>query len=123
MGALARDITRGGTSAGSAQAMNGAVGTGIAAAGSIITDATDLNATVNVVSTVSAGQGVQLPSMMIGDEVQVYNATTTALKVYPDQSTVAINQLTVGAAVSLGQFQGAMFRKVTSTQVWMILSA
>ena len=123
MAALARDITRGGVSAGTAQGINGAIATGLSAAGSIITDATDLNASVNVVSTVSAGQGVQLPSMMIGDAVEVYNATTTALKVYPDQSTVAINQLAVGAAVTLGQYQGAIFRKVSSTQVWANLSA
>lgn len=123
MGALAVDITRGGTSAGAAQAMNGVVASSVTAAGSIITDATDLTATVNVVTTVSAGQGVQLPSMMRGDQVEVYNATTTTLKVYPDQSTVGINQLTAGAAVLLGQYQGATFRKVSATQVWANLSA
>ncbi len=123
MGALAVDITRGGTSAGSAQAINGAMRTGVSAAGSTITDATDLVATVSVVSTVSAGQGVQLPSMMVGDQAEVYNNTTTTLKVYPDQSTVALNQLTAGAAVSLAQYQGAFFRKVSSTSVWVILSA
>lgn len=123
MGALAVDITRGGTSAGSAQAMNGRMATGISAAGSTITDATDLTSTVSVVSTVSSGQGVQLPSMLVNDQCEVYNATTTPLKVYPDQTTVAINQLSAAAAVTLGQYQGATFRKVSSTQVWAILSA
>lgn len=123
MGALAVDITRGGTSAGSAQAINGRVASAVTAAGSAITDATDLAATVNVVTTVSSGQGVQLPSMMIGDQVEVYNGTTTSLKVYPDLTSVGINQVTAGASISLGQYQGAMFRKVSATQIWAILSA
>lgn len=123
MGALARDISRGGTSAGQAQAINGAVGTGISAAGTIITDATDLNATVNVVSTVASGSGVQLYSMQIGDEMEVYNAGANALKVYPDQSTVGINQLTVGVAMTLQINTGCKFRKVSSTQIIGFLSA
>lgn len=123
MGSLARDITRGGISAGSAQAINGGVASSVSAAGSVITDATDLNATVNVVTSVSSGQGVQLYSMMIGDQMEVYNATATTLKVYPDSSTVAINQLAAGGSINLGQYQGATFRKVSSTQIWANLSA
>ena len=123
MGSLAVDISRGGVSAGTSQAINGQVQTGVSAAGSVITDATDLISTVSVVTTVSSGQGVQLPSMMKGDQVEVYNATTTALKVYPDQSTVAINQLAAGSAVTLNQYQGATFRKTSSTQIWANLSA
>lgn len=123
MGALAKDIVSGGTSAGSAQAMNGRVGAGLSAAGTIITDATDLLATVNVVTTVAAGSGVQLPSMMIGDQVEVYNNGANALKIYPDQSTVAINQVTAGGSVSLAVNTGMMFRKTSSTQIWAFLSA
>lgn len=123
MGALARDITTGGTSAMSAQAINGRVIPSVSAAGSTITDATDLNATVNYVSSVSSGQGVQLYSMQIGDEMEVFNGTSTALKVYPDQSTVAINQLTAGAAQTLAGFTGCKYRKVSSTQIVAYLSA
>ncbi len=123
MGALAKDIVSGGTSAGSAQAMNGRVGAGLTATGTIITDALDLLATVNVVTTVGAGSGVQLPSMMIGDQCEVYNNGANSLKIYPDQSTVAINQGIAGASVTLATNTGMMFRKTTATQIWAFLSA
>jgi hypothetical protein len=103
--------------------MNGRCSTAVSAAGSTISDATDLTSTVSVVTTVSSGQGVQLPPMLVSDQVEVYNATTTPLKVYPDLATVAINQLAVGAAVTLNQYQGATFRKVSTTQLWANLSA
>lgn len=123
MGALAKDIVSGGTSAGSAQAINGRVGSGLSAAGTTITDATDLLATVNVVTTVASGAGVQLPSMMIGDQCEVYNNGANALKVYPDQTTVAINAGSAAAAVSLPINTGMMFRKTSATQIWAFLSA
>jgi len=123
MGALAKDIVSGGTSAGSAQAMNGRVGSGLSAAGTLISDATDLAATVNVVTTVASGSGVQLPSMMIGDQCEVYNNGANSLKIYPDQTSVAINQLTAAASVSLPINTGMMFRKTTATQIWAFLSA
>jgi hypothetical protein len=123
MGALARDITTGGTSAMSAQAINGRVATGLTATGTVITDALDLNATVNVVSTTASGTGVQLYSMQIGDEMEVYNGGANALKVYPDSSTVGINQLSVGTAVSLSANVGCKFRKVSATQIIAYLSA
>lgn len=123
MGALARDISRGGTSAGQAQAINGAVATGLTAAGTAIGDALDLNATVNVVSTVAAGAGVQLYSMQVGDEMEVYNGGANALLVYPDSATVAINQLAVGSGHTLATNTGCKYRKVSSTQIVAFLSA
>lgn len=123
MGALARDITQGGTSAGSAQAINGRVATGLTAAGSSISDALALNATINVVSTVASGSGVQLYSMMIGDEMEVYNGGANALAVYPQSSSVAINQLSAGTAVTLNINTGCKFRQVSATQTIAFLSA
>ena len=123
MGALAVDIVSGGTSAGSAQAINGRVATGLTATGTIITDALDLRATVNVITTTAAGTGVQLPSMMISDQCEVYNNGANALKIYPDQTTVAINQGSPAASVSLATNTGMMFRKTSSTQIWAFLSA
>lgn len=124
---LARDISRGGISAGSAQAINGQGNAAVSTAGSTITDATDLNASWNVITTATAGQGVQLPSMLVGDTVEVYNgsgvASGAAFYVYPDQSTVAINQLSVGSPVLLAINTGCTFRKVSSTQIWANLSA
>ena len=123
MGALARDITQSGVSAGTAQGINGRVATGLTAAGTVIGDALDLNATVNVVSTVAAGSGVQLYSMQIGDEMEVYNAGANPLTVYPDSATVAINQLAVGVGVVLPVSTGCKYRKVSATQIIGYLSA
>lgn len=123
MGALAKDIVSGGTSAGSAQAMNGRIGTGLVAAGTIITDALDLAATSNHIGTVASGTGVQLPSMMLGDECEVYNGGANSLKVYPDQSTVGINQITAGSPMTLAVNTACKFRKYTATLVIAMLSA
>lgn len=123
MGALTTDMMRGGTSSGQAQAINGRVGSGLTAAGTVIGDALDLLSTVNVITTAAAGTGVQLPSMMIGDTVEVYNNGANAIKVYPDQTTVAINQLSVAAGMTLNTNTGAIFRKTSATQIWAMLSA
>lgn len=121
--ATAVDITRGGLSAGTARAINGQIATGLTAAGTTISDALDLNSSINVISTAAAGSGVQLPSMMLGDMVEVYNGGTGAMYVYPDQSTVAINQLSAGAGVLLAPNTGLMVRKTTSTTAVAYLSA
>lgn len=123
MGAIARDITRGGISAGSAQAINGAVATALTAAGTTITDALALNATVNVISTCASGAGVKLYSMQVGDEMEVYNGGANACKVYPGSSSIAINQLSAGSAMQLSVNTGCKFRQVSSTQVIGYLSA
>jgi hypothetical protein len=121
--ALAKDIMQGGFSAGSARAVNGNILTGISAAGTTISDATDLLASINVIGTATAGSGVQLPSMMLGDLVEVYNGGSGAMFVYPDQTTVAINQLSAGAGFLLAPNTGVMVRKLTSTSAVAYLSA
>lgn len=121
--ALALDIVRGGLSAGNARGINGSCVSGVSAAGTVITDATDLKATTNYVSTVAASSGVQLPSMNVGDDCVVYNGGANALKVYPDLATVAINQLSVGAAVTCPVMTALWFKKVSSTQVVAFMSA
>lgn len=121
--ALARDIMRGGQSAVGAQAINGEIATGLTAAGTSISDALDLNATVNVIATCAAGAGVQLPSMVLRDTCEVYNGGANACLVYPDQTTVAINQLSAGSAILLPVNTGVIFRKVSSTQLIGYLSA
>ena|SRR3990167_901744 len=123
MGALARDIARGGTSAGSAQAINGSVATALTAAGTTISNALDLNATVNVIGTCVSGAGVQLYSMQVGDEMEVYNGGANQCLVYPDSATIAINQMGVGNGITLAVNTGAKFRKVSSTAIIAFLSA
>lgn len=113
---LAKDAMGGGTSAGQAQAINGQVAGAVAAAGSTITDATQLNATNNTITTCASGNGVLLYNGVISDEMWVHNGTATNdLSVYPPTSTGTINQLTAGTAILLPPNTGALFKKMSST--------
>ena len=58
----------------------------VSAAGSTQGDATALTETVNVVTTASASQGVKLKTAVAGLKVEIYNATTNDIKVYPNTS-------------------------------------
>ena len=121
--ALAVNILRGGFSAGQAKAFNGALATGLTAAGTVITDALDLTADTNVFGTVASGTGAQLPSCEIGDSVEVYNGGANVLKVYPDTSANQINAVTAGTAVSLATNTMMMFRRISTTRWIAMLSA
>lgn len=118
MGALAKDIMGGGTSAGQSKAINGRVATGISAAGTALSDATQLNSTVNNLSTVASGAGVKLFNGEIGDEMEVYNGGANQCLVYPHASTGTINQLSAGTAMVLPQYTACKYRRCTST-VWI----
>jgi hypothetical protein len=120
---LAREIMQGGQSPIGARAMNGQVKTNISAAGTTIADATDLLNSINVLSTVASGAGVQLPTMDIQDTCEVYNGGANQCVVYPESSTVAINQLPVGTGMILATNTGCKFTKVSSTAVVGFLSA
>ena len=120
--ALARDLMHVFTGS-QATALGGSLKSGISAAGTAITDATDLTASKNVVSTATEGQGVQLTSMNAGESQVVFNATGVSIKVYPSASTVAINQLAVGVGATLGPYTTCEFHQVSSTQVLGVLSA
>ena len=116
--ALASELVNGGFSPGQARAIGGQINSGVSAAGTVITDATDLTAGHNIVTTVAASSGVQLPSANIGDEVFVYNGTATnSLKVYPDSSSNTINQIAAGSAMLLAPYTGCTYKKATTT-VW-----
>lgn len=123
MGSLAKDITLGGTSAMSAQAINGRVATGLTAAGSTISDALALTATMNVIGTAAANTGVKLYSAQVGDRMFVYNGGANAVKVYPDSSSNNINQLSAGAGHVLPINTCCAYFKVSSTQWIAHLSA
>ena len=123
MGALSGDMMNGGTPAMQARAINGNIVSGLTATGTVIGDALDMKATINVFTTVASGTGGQLPSMNLGDQCEVYNAGANALKVYPDQTTVGINQTMAGSAISLSPNTGCKFRKVTATLIVAYLSA
>ncbi len=115
MGALAKDIMGGGTSAGQAKAINGRVATGISAAGTALSDATQLSATTNVLGTVASGAGVKLFNGDLGDEQLVYNGGANQCLVYPHAAAGIINQIAAGGAMVLPQYTSCLFRRTTST--------
>ena len=110
--ALAKDVMGSGVPAGMALALGGSLANTISAAGTLITDATDLTASKNIVTTVASGAGVQLTSMNAGESQIVYNATVTQLLVYPPSSTVKINQVAAGSAVTLPAMTVCEFHQV-----------
>jgi hypothetical protein len=116
--ALAKEIMQGGFSAGSAKAINGQVQSTITAAGTTISDATDLTAGINVITTAAASTGVQLFSGEIGDEQEILNLGANAVKVYPDSTSGTINQLSAGVAFTLAPNTACKARKFTATK-WM----
>ena len=121
--ALALDIMKGGFSAGSAKAIGGQVQNTISAAGTVITDATDLIFSISIVTTAAAGSGVQIPNAEIGDSVHVLNLGANAVTVYPPSSSSQINALTAGAGFLLAINTAVTLRKFTSTRWMGFLSA
>jgi len=116
--ALALDIMKGGFSAGGAKAINGQIAPTVTAAGTGITDAFDLIASINTITTAAASSGVQLPSGEIGDQVEILNLGANTVTVYPDSSSNRINQLTAGTGFSLPINTAVKLRKFSSTR-WM----
>ena len=97
------------------------VGTGISAAGSTQGTATALTKDINVVSTVSASQGVVLPTAVAGMRITVMNTSATAMNTYP-ASGAAINSLATNAAFV--HAAGARLDFVaTSTTQWYTMNA
>jgi hypothetical protein len=97
------------------------VTTGISAAGSTQGTATALTKAFNVVSTVSAGQGVVLPSAVAGMRITVVNTSGATLLVYP-ASGAAINALATDAGYSLPTLGRLDYVAVSSTQ-WYAMGA
>jgi hypothetical protein len=97
------------------------VSTGISAAGSTQGTATALTRPINVVSTVSSGQGVVMPTTTAGMRIVIINTSATALNVYPATGG-AINAGATNAAYSLAA-GGRLEFVATSTTQWYTLSA
>lgn len=116
-GNLNQDATNGGnlvwTKASSAVAQ--AFGSAISAAGTVITDATDLTAVFNNVTTVAASTGVQLWDAPQGAMIIIRNAGANALNVFPHSGTGTINGGAGGAAVSVATSSLSIFWRVSST--------
>lgn len=99
------------------------VATSLSAAGTSQGTATELTAADSEITTVAAGAGVVLSSKLApGDEQTVFNAGANAMKIYPP-SGMKINNLSTNAAMSLGTNTGCLFKCVSTTRVFAILSA
>jgi hypothetical protein len=77
------------------------VNSSVSAAGSTQTDATALSKTINVITTGTAGQGVRLPTSMIGMVLYLTNVSGNTITVYP-ASGARINGLSTNAGLSMG---------------------
>ncbi len=92
----------------------------ITAAGSTITDATPLTASMSVVAGADGNTGVILQGQ-VGDEVWVFNNSASTLKVYPPRAAAAIavpatGLGTGGAAFSHLTYKTVIYKCMTSTQ-------
>lgn len=98
-------------------------GTSISAAGTTQGTATELVNADNEITTVASGAGVVLASKgTAGDTQTVFNAGANSLKVYPP-SGMRINALASDGAMLLATNTGCMFKFVSSTRIFGVLSA
>lgn len=95
--------------------------TGITAAGTIITDATDLTSVHSIVTTTAASTGVQLWDAPIGAMLTVVNRGANTLKVYPSSGSDAINTLGAGNPASLTAGLGGIFIR-NAAATWAAIS-
>ena len=95
------------------------VATGISAAGTVQANATALTKGFNVVSTVSVGQGVALPTAVAGMTVNVVNTSANSLLVYP-ASGGTIGFLSLNAAATQTANSTIQYIATSSTQWYQI---
>ena len=121
---LAKNVMRGGVSAGAARALNGnEVQSALTAAGTTQGAAVAMEGDVNVISTATTGQGGVLSSQSVpGDEQIVYNSTSVDILVYPPVGG-NFNQLAANTGFVLAPYTAVKCKKVTSTQWVGFLSA
>jgi hypothetical protein len=84
-------------------------------------DATALTKDINVVSTVSAGQGVRLPTAVAGMVIIVNNTSATSMNVYPATSA-SINSLATNTAYTHVAGASLQYYAISSSQ-WYTIGA
>ena len=95
----------------------------VSAAGTTQGTATELTAAVVISLSAAVSSGVILNSTLsAGDSQTVFNAGANAVKVYPPTG-MKINALATNAAMSLATNTGCLFKCVSSTRVFGVLSA
>ena len=105
------------------QSIQGDANTAITAAGTTQATATDLTNVINIVTTATDGQGVQLDTGVIGDSQLVYNATVVSIKVYPASTSAKINQIATAGAHILAPYTSCQYFVASATQHVAFLSA
>lgn len=83
-----------------------------------IAGGTPLTTAVNVVATcANVGDAVTLPTMVVGQELEIYNDGANALAVYPPSSGIAIDSGSAGASVALTATKRAKYVQVSATAI------
>ena len=101
----------------------GVVATSVTAAGTTQGTATELPAADSEVTTVAANSGVILNRLIApGEQQSIFNAGANSLKVYPP-SGMQFNALPTNSAISLSTNTGVLFRCVSTTRIFGVLSA
>lgn len=120
--ALAKEVMRGGFSAGQAGALGGGTNSALAATGSASTDAAPLNASNTIVTGADGTVGVILTGN-IGDTQNVFNNSASTLKVYPTSgAAIAVPATGLGttdAAYSHTTYSQCLYTRISSTQ-WVV---
>lgn len=97
--------------------------TSLVAAGTTQATALELTSADSEVTTVASGAGVVLASAgTAGDTQTVFNAGANPLKIYPP-SGKSINSLAVNIPMLLATNTGCLFKFVSTTRVFGVLSA
>ena len=113
---LVKNQMGGGTSAGQAQALNGSnINSAVTAAGTTQGTATAIQSDVAVVTTATAGQGVQLYNGVITDSQEIFNNTTASIYVYPPTGG-KVNQVATNGGFVLPSYTSVLVKKMTATQ-------
>lgn len=86
----------------------------ITAAGTVITDATDLVHEFNVITTAAASTGVQLPDWPIGSVVEVHNHGAQTVNVFPHSATGTIQSGGGGSAQTIAATKHGKFVRATA---------
>jgi hypothetical protein len=97
------------------------VAASVSAAGSVQGDATALAKDINVVTSVSAGQGVRLPTATAGMVLIVNNTSVNSMNVYP-AAGAAINGLATNAAYTHVSNASLQYYAISSSQ-WYTVGA
>lgn len=123
--ALSKEVMGGGLSAGQAKGIGGQYTT-VAAAGSVIGDATAVTASMCIVTAADGTKGVSIAGD-VGDQIVIFNNAASTLKVWPESAAaIAVNGTGLGsaaAAFSQLTYKVTVYKKVTTTQWFALTSA